>query len=338
MTSNDWQVERTRALLQDPEWVKRSEKFREHIFETHRFTPAAREFIRANSRIIVLDFASEQGGGGHWPPGSFDSGPVGLVQLFTAQHEAAVHELSHVWWHFWRLHHPGLKKDLVRNLVILAGLNRDEFTDRIEAINIAYTYVHGDGVWLGMLGNADGRNNPANLPKDIHSLTEEDFEFRVNDWEIFAGLASFTMGRFNEGPRKLPPSMYIYFEPLFMGALEEPASVPPPENPAVVPPAAEEPEMNPEEWEPTAVEPEAPEPPPPVAVPGEEPVVAEPPPTVKPSPPVIPPPAQETPGPAPKKEAPVPPPRQETPGRLPGAATTGHNCMLATILMSLLRR
>ncbi|MBI1888932.1 MAG: hypothetical protein HYS15_03335, partial [Candidatus Spechtbacteria bacterium] len=120
-------------------------EFREQIFDFYGFTESAREFITAKSDIIVRDF-SPTSGGGFWHPDK------NLVELFTAQHEAAVHELSHVWWHFFRLKYPKLKKGLVLDTVRLADLNPAEYRGCEQAIVFAHGYAYGTDDWIGMYG------------------------------------------------------------------------------------------------------------------------------------------------------------------------------------------
>lgn len=188
-------------------------EFRELMFNLYGFTDSAREFIRANSGIVVKNFSSARGGGLWHPP------PKRLVELETAQHQGAVHELSHVWWHSFRLKHPNIKREFVLDTVRLGDLNRAEFQEYGQAITLAYGYVYGIDDWIGMYGNADYKNNRKNRPKDIHNLTDRYIDYCVNDWEIFAGFASFMMGQYHSGPRQLPNFMWKYFEQMFTGVV-----------------------------------------------------------------------------------------------------------------------
>src|SRR5947208_1922080 len=77
--------------------------FVERVMREHHFTPGAREWLRANVNLKVDDLSSTRGGG-YWQPANRE------VRLFTAQDEAAVHELSHAWWHDRR--HP-VKDDMI---------------------------------------------------------------------------------------------------------------------------------------------------------------------------------------------------------------------------------
>jgi len=87
-----------------------NENFREKIFDAYGFTFEARAFIRLHSSILVDDPNSNNGGGG-WIPST------NSVQLASGQHEAAVHEFSHVWWHFKRQQEPQRMRGLAEALV-----------------------------------------------------------------------------------------------------------------------------------------------------------------------------------------------------------------------------
>ena len=157
----------------DSEWA-----FVERVMQTYHFTPEAQRWLRANVNLRVDDLNSTRGGG-YWQPETRE------VRLFTAQDEAAVHELAHAWWHDRR--HP-VKDDMIEATVRLS----DERDPRYqETAKLAFGYIHGipEQNWEGMY------------------VTR-------NDWEMFAGLASGTMGDM----RKLPP----YVRRLYSGLFEMP--------------------------------------------------------------------------------------------------------------------
>ncbi len=153
-----------------PEWA-----FVEEVMLLHHFTPQARQWLRANVRLRVDDLNSTQVGG-YWIPDRRE------VHLFTAQHEAAVHELAHAWWHYRR---EPLKEQMIEATVRLSEEQDPKYAD---AARLAYGYVHGipEQNWEGLL------------------VTR-------NDWEMFAGLASGTMGDMS----KLPPYVRRLYEGLF---------------------------------------------------------------------------------------------------------------------------
>ena len=136
-------------------------------------------------RIQVRDPRSTRGGGYWWPEKK-------LVELFTAQEEAAIHELAHAWWHERRL--EGLNAPEL--MVAVVKLTEETDPRYARAVHLAREYIYGipsqkdpnseTGWWRGML--VEG-----------------------NDWEMFAGLASGTMGHLD----RLPPYVRRFFEGLF---------------------------------------------------------------------------------------------------------------------------
>ena len=162
-------------------------RFLERFVERWPFTVAARELF-ARIHFEAADLSQELGGG-FWHPDRR------TVQVRGSQAEALIHELAHAWWEEARKR-PGAIEALVRDLQRLAD-ERDARYAR--AATLAGHYVHGiesqpdpdspTGYWLGMR-QADGT---------------------WMDWEIFAGLASGTMGDL----ALLPPYMRRHFAGLF---------------------------------------------------------------------------------------------------------------------------
>ena len=149
------------------------------VMDARHFTMGARLWLESNVNLRVDDLSSE-GGGGYWAPASRE------VRLFSAQHEAAVHELAHAWWHYRR---ETRKDEMIEATVRLSAEPDSRYA---ELAKLAFGYVHGipEQPWEGLL------------------VTR-------NDWEMFAGLASGTMGDM----RKLPP----YVRELYSGLFEMPA-------------------------------------------------------------------------------------------------------------------
>jgi hypothetical protein len=152
-------------------------KLREDLFARYPFTPEAARWLRENAGIVVKDFTSERGGG-YW------YADQRLVFLFTAQMEAALHEHAHAWWEFHG-HRLPAADELIDALIRLAAETDPAYA---AAQKLAYDYVHGIPAqhWAGMLVDR-------------------------NDHEIFAGLASGTMGDMH----KLPPYMRGFYRGLF---------------------------------------------------------------------------------------------------------------------------
>jgi hypothetical protein len=162
----------------------------EELFERHPIAEGAKAFFRT-LRLEAGDLSAEWGGGFWW-------GEQRLVQVRGAQDEAAIHELAHAFWHDAR-EHGSNPRGLMDAVVRLA----DEPDPRYRQIQrLAYDYVNGiptqpdpaspTGYWRGM-------------------LVEE------NDWEMFAGLASGTMGDM----RLLPPYVRRFYVGLFDGAEDD---------------------------------------------------------------------------------------------------------------------
>jgi hypothetical protein len=154
---------------------------RESLFRRYPFTRDGAEYLRRHSHIAVQDYQSTRGGG-YWDP------ERRLVFLYTAQDEAALHEHAHVWWHERRLM-PGQADGMIDAVVRLSEETDPRYA---QTHKLAYDYVHGIAAqgWAGML-------------------------VERNDWEMFAGLASGTMGDL----RLLPP----YVRDFYVGLFEEPA-------------------------------------------------------------------------------------------------------------------
>jgi hypothetical protein len=150
---------------------------RESLFARYPFTPEAADYLRRHSHIAVQD-AHSVTGGGYWDPGRQ------LVFLNTAQDEAALHEHAHVWWHERRLL-PGQADGMIDAVVRLSEEPDPRYA---QTQRLAHDYVHGIAAqhWAGML-------------------------VERNDWEMFAGLASGTMGDM----RLLPPYVRDFYVGLF---------------------------------------------------------------------------------------------------------------------------
>lgn len=185
--------------------------FRDFIFKSFGFTNTAIAYIENNSSMAVKDLKNACGGGGGWMPGDKK------VEVNCTQYEAALHELSHVWWHGYRLQNPDMVKGLAKDVVRMA--NGEGATT--EAANFAKGYVNGIGDWKGMYCTDNGCADTKNIQDSDFDLTEAAKNAKIIDWEIYAGLSSWTMGRFKDGTRILPQYMWKYFEPQFKGVITE---------------------------------------------------------------------------------------------------------------------
>jgi len=154
-------------------------QLRDALFAQYPFTPEAAQWLRANTAIVVKD-SSRTSGGGYWYRDSR------MVFLFTGQLEAALHEHAHAWWEFHGHRLP--EADELIDAVVRLALEPDPAYRNAQGL--AHDYVNGihtpDRDWAGMLVDR-------------------------NDHEMFAGLASGTMGDVS----KLPPYVRVFYRGLF---------------------------------------------------------------------------------------------------------------------------
>ncbi len=130
--------------------------------------------------VVVKNPNSTRGGGLWWPDKK-------LVELETAQEEAAIHELAHAWWQERR------EDPAVRNTFSAMVKRLSEETDPRfrQAQELAYVYEHGDPR-TGFRGMFEPNGT-------------------VIDWEQYAGLASGVMGQ----PNLLPDYIRGFYAELF---------------------------------------------------------------------------------------------------------------------------
>lgn len=136
-------------------------------------------------RIQVRDPRASTGGGFWWPDRK-------LVDLFTAQEEAAIHEIAHAWWHPRRVE----QRNAAEMIVATVKLSEEDDPQYARASQIANYYVYG-------IPTQRDENSPTGWW--LGQLVEQG-----NDWECYAGLASAVMG----DKRKLPPYVRRFYEEL----------------------------------------------------------------------------------------------------------------------------
>jgi hypothetical protein len=160
--------------------------FRSELFSRFPFTTAAQRWLESAIGLQLHDSSSTRGGG-FWHPDRR------LVELFSAQYEAAIHEYAHAWWHDRRLQ----KDAAVRLMVAVVHLSEETDPAYAAMAGLAHHYIYGiptqpdsnspTGYWRGML--AEG-----------------------NDWEMYAGLASGCMADL----RLLPPYVRPFYADLLV--------------------------------------------------------------------------------------------------------------------------
>ncbi|HVA26038.1 MAG TPA: hypothetical protein VMW62_16820 [Chloroflexota bacterium] len=147
----------------------------DEVFRHFPYTDAAAEWLWRSVTFEVEDLNTTRGGG-WWQPAE------DKVFLYTAQYEAAIHELAHAWWHYRRV---GVEDEFMSAVQRLAD-EPDPRWARLQ--HLAYGYIYGIAAqnWAGMLAER-------------------------NDWEMYAGLASGCMADI----RLLPPYLASWYEGLF---------------------------------------------------------------------------------------------------------------------------
>jgi hypothetical protein len=150
--------------------------FREEVLATFPYQEAAKEWLRTQVGFEVQDLHSTRGGGFWYPDQN-------KVFLYTAQYEAAIHELAHAWWHYRRVG----QEDAMIEATIALSKETDPRYERMQ--KLAYGYIHGikEQNWPGMLVDR-------------------------NDWEMYAGLASGMMADL----RLLPPFMRHFYDGMYL--------------------------------------------------------------------------------------------------------------------------
>jgi len=147
----------------------------EEVLTRFPYTEEARRWLSTAIAFEVQDLRSVRGGG-FWIPDE------NKVLLFTAQYEAAIHELAHAWWHSRRI---GQEDAMIE---ITIALSEEPDPRYVRLAGLAHGYIHGipEQNWAGML-------------------------VERNDWEMYAGLASGMMADM----RLVPPYVRPFYEGMY---------------------------------------------------------------------------------------------------------------------------
>lgn len=157
-----------------------SDQYLDELFAHFPFSPAARDWFRRHLTLEIKDSSSLSGGGLFFPGQS-------RVLLYSAQYEAAIHELAHAWWD-GRRH---VAKHALIAAVVRAASEADPRYARIAGLAREYVRGSADGHFPGFLRDR-------------------------NDAEMYAGLASGCMA----DTRLLPPYLRVFYAELFDQLLE----------------------------------------------------------------------------------------------------------------------
>jgi len=150
--------------------------YRDEVLAHFPYTAEAKHSLSRAIGFEVEDLYSTRGGG-YWYPDQ------NKVYLFTAQYEAAIHEMAHAWWHYRR---QGREDALIEATIALSK-ETDPHYERLT--QLAYGYVHGipEQHWAGMLVDR-------------------------NDWEMYASMASGMMADL----RLIPPYVRTFYDDMYL--------------------------------------------------------------------------------------------------------------------------
>ena len=156
----------------------------QEVLSIFPYTDDARRWLSTAIRFEVEDLSSVRGGG-YWYPDR------NQVFLFTAQYEAAIHELAHAWWHYRR---AGREDALIEATIRLSAETEPRYA---RLAGLAYGYVHGipEQHWNGMLVDR-------------------------NDWEMYASMASGMMADL----RLAPPYVREFYSDMYFMLPDDAAS------------------------------------------------------------------------------------------------------------------
>ncbi|MFI5268473.1 MAG: hypothetical protein ACHQ7M_13965, partial [Chloroflexota bacterium] len=120
-----------------PECVR---AFFDDVFRRFPYTDEAVEWLRRSVTFEVEDLNTTRGGG-WWQPAE------DKVFLYTAQYEAAIHELAHAWWHYRRI---GVEDEFMSVVQRLADEPEPRWA-RMQQLASGYIYGIPEQNWAGML-------------------------------------------------------------------------------------------------------------------------------------------------------------------------------------------
>lgn len=158
--------------------------FAADVMARYRVRPEQAADILAHCDVTVLDPDSVTGGG---IVNYTDRPDYWHVVLSTAQHEACLHEMAHVWWFLEQNDH--LVAMLIDQYFIQASLRHRPRFKRVR-----------QACWEAVYGGPSGKG-----------WAWADYAGRYDDRELYAGMASLIMG----DVEMLPHAMRGLFEGLF---------------------------------------------------------------------------------------------------------------------------
>ncbi len=197
------------------------EGFRSLVMEAFGVRSEARDFIKAKCPDFSINPMPGYGGG-WFAPATLDG--VGKVQLAAWQAEACLHECSHVWWHWKRQLGSQHEKESLAFQVALYSQLDSGLVERMgicpaAVVDFMKGYYFGIGTWAGMYALNGPRTDLGLIVNGKWAGSGLDMG-NIIDWEIYAGLCSYTMGQYKSGPRRLPQTMWWIFDEEFTGEVQ----------------------------------------------------------------------------------------------------------------------
>jgi len=162
--------------------------YREKVMYQYGLTAKSRNYLRSETSIYVTNLSETKPFGfshsGFWTPRHKE------VKLNTASDEVAIHEFAHAWWEVLRKDTKTVE-NLVNDTVKLSLIEDEDYKQTtLRAKWIIENYCQCD---------------------DLQNINYKS----VDDHNFYAYMADFLMGRFKDGPHKLPEFMWKYFDSLF---------------------------------------------------------------------------------------------------------------------------
>ena len=150
------------------------------VMREYGFRDDAQSLLLDKCNFFIEDPFSTRGGG--WCRFGY-GGDRTTVYLYTGQPEAAVHEMAHAWWFLIEVNNAERKNLLISRLIAYLLHQSEQPLDSFATVrNLCRVYRYGNEIWSGMWMSQYNRWN--------HD-------------EIFAGLASGTMGNLTMYPYDL---------------------------------------------------------------------------------------------------------------------------------------
>lgn len=165
--------------------------YREELFSNYSFTEKAKWYLRFNTLIVV-----KEPGNKHLPSYGTDShfSYAGHTVVTGSENDQlTLHEITHAWWAKLYKEDPSIKRRIIDDTIKVAKETNPEYkNDSLFAASSLLIFC-----------------NCSALKNMTYDAVDAD--------HLLVYWAVYTMGRFKDGERKLPPYMWTYLEGEFTG-------------------------------------------------------------------------------------------------------------------------